>query len=191
MMTKKQQQIFEVGKSLFWKHGTSRVSVEEICREAGVSKKTYYKYFSNKNELIRFILKHVTDEAILKYRSIMDSDMSFEEKVREQINQKLEGTKELSKEFLEDIYKKGDPEILAFIGETSQKTMKMVTDDYIEAQKQGDIRKDVSPKFMLYFMNQMMEMIKDERLVGMYESVNELIEEVINFFFYGVLSRHQ
>ncbi len=191
MMNKKQKQIFDIGKSLFWKHGTSRVSVEEICREAGVSKKTYYKYFSNKNDLIRFILQHVTDEAIEKYRSIMDSDMAFEEKIREQIKQKLEGTKDISKEFLDDIYKKGDPEILSFIGETSQKTMKMVMDDYVEAQKKGDIRQDVSPKFLLYFMNHMIEMMNDEKLVAMYESVNELIEEIINFFFYGVLSRSQ
>jgi hypothetical protein len=29
------------------------VSVEELCREAGASKMTFYKYFANKAELIR------------------------------------------------------------------------------------------------------------------------------------------
>jgi hypothetical protein len=29
------------------------VSVEELCREAGASKVTFYKYFANKAELIR------------------------------------------------------------------------------------------------------------------------------------------
>ena len=48
--SKKYQDIKKKGKELFWKYGTKRVTVEEICREAGVSKMTYYKFFKNKNE---------------------------------------------------------------------------------------------------------------------------------------------
>ena len=57
--TKKQDQIIQAGRHLFWKYGMKRVSIEEICREAGVSKMTFYKYFANKTALALYILKTV------------------------------------------------------------------------------------------------------------------------------------
>ena len=44
----KKEQILKTGKELFWKYGFKLVTIEEICKEAGVSKMTYYKYFTNK-----------------------------------------------------------------------------------------------------------------------------------------------
>lgn len=46
----KQQFILSAGKELFWKHGVKRVTVEEICVQASVSKMTFYKFFMNKRE---------------------------------------------------------------------------------------------------------------------------------------------
>jgi len=44
----KREQILTTGKELFWKFGFKRVTIEEICKEAGVSKMTYYKFFTTK-----------------------------------------------------------------------------------------------------------------------------------------------
>ena len=49
----KLQAILDAAKSLFWKHGIRRVTIEEICEVAGVSKMTYYKYFSNKTAIAK------------------------------------------------------------------------------------------------------------------------------------------
>ncbi len=46
----------EAGRSLFWKFGFTKVTVEEICQSAGVSKMTFYRYFENKTELAKRIL---------------------------------------------------------------------------------------------------------------------------------------
>jgi AcrR family transcriptional regulator len=40
--------ILAAGRDLFWKHGFKRVTIEEVCREAGASKMTFYKFFENK-----------------------------------------------------------------------------------------------------------------------------------------------
>jgi len=40
----KYNQIIDTSKKLFWKYGIKRVTIEEICREAGVSKMTFYKH---------------------------------------------------------------------------------------------------------------------------------------------------
>ena len=54
-MSQKREQLLQTGEALFVKHGMRRVTVEEICRQAGVSKPTFYRYFENKAALARRI----------------------------------------------------------------------------------------------------------------------------------------
>ena len=58
-----------------------------------------------------------------------------------------------------------------------------------EAQKRGDIRKDLKPEFIMYFLNKMMELIQDEHLESLYPNPQDLIMELTNFFFYGIMPR--
>ena len=60
----KKNQILHTSKELFWKFGFKRVTIEEICKEAGVSKMTFYKFFPNKLELAKTILDKIFDENI-------------------------------------------------------------------------------------------------------------------------------
>ena len=50
---KKIQQLVTTAQELFMRHGIRRVTVEEICSEANISKMTFYKYFKNKIELTK------------------------------------------------------------------------------------------------------------------------------------------
>ena len=58
----KYNDICREGRKIIWKHGIKRVSIEEICREAGVSKMTFYKYFPNKLELVKSLFDILFDE---------------------------------------------------------------------------------------------------------------------------------
>jgi hypothetical protein len=99
---------------------------------------------------------------------------------------KMEGTADMSSEFMDDLMIHGEPEMMQYMQEVTQKVLAMVHNDYIEAQKKGEIRKDIKPEFIIYFLNHMYEMLKDEHLINMYSSPNELAMELIRFFFYGV-----
>lgn len=187
----KRKKILAEGKSLFWKFGFKRVTVEEICAAAKVSKMTYYKFFANKMELIKTIINDISNEAISGYREIMDADIPFTEKITKQIEMKMEGTTNMSNEFMNDLIVHAEPEILEFYGKITEDTMKMVYNDYAEAIKNGELRSDVKPEFIIYFLNHMMEMLKDEQLSQLYANPNEMAMELVNFFFYGVVERNQ
>ena len=75
--------ILSAAKDLFWKHGIRRVTVEEISKEAGISKMTFYRTFSNKQEVAAAVLTDVLDSSMQRYRAAMDSDAPFEERIRE------------------------------------------------------------------------------------------------------------
>ena len=185
----KRQQIVATAKTLFYKFGIRRVTIEEICREANVSKMTFYKHFSNKVELVKFLLEHMTNESMAAYRKIMDQPIPFPEKVKQSVQLKMEGTENLSQEFFLDFHRDADPEILQFFNEIARKNIHEIINDYVEAQKKGEIRRDIKPEFIHYFLNHMFTMAEDENLARLYDSPQDLIMELINFFFYGVLPR--
>ena len=188
---KKFLQIVSTSKTLFWKFGINRVTIEEICKEAKVSKMTFYKYFKNKIELVKYILKKQTDDAWQQYYAIMDQDIPYPEKVKQTIELKMKNTDDLSGEFYNDFHKNPDPELVRFFQELSFESLKRIKDDYIKAQKDGNIRQDIKPEFIIYTLNFMLDkMAKDENLVSMYSTPGELIYELVNFFFYGIMPRN-
>ncbi|MCK4663529.1 MAG: TetR/AcrR family transcriptional regulator [Bacteroidales bacterium] len=185
----KLKEILITAKDLFWKYGFKRVTIEEVCREANVSKMTFYKHFKNKMELVKYIINHIMDKGMKKYREIMDSDIPFPEKVKKTIDLKLESTQDISNEFYNDYIRHADPEMLALFQQKRNEMMNSILNDYVEAQKKGDIRKDIKPEFILYFLNRMQEIAKDEQLEKMYDNPQDIVMELTNFFFYGVLPR--
>lgn len=185
---KKKQSIIEASRSLFVRYGIKRVTVEEICETAGVSKMTFYKHFKNKIDLALFILNQVFDEGVSRYKRIMDRDVPYSEKAKEIIKLKLESTEDVSKEMLKDFYDKSIPEVVELIQKISLENLKLLQDDLIAAQKKGEIRRDINPHFIIYMIGQMQNMSTDERLLGLYGSTQALASEFINFLFYGILS---
>ena len=187
--SRKYQQIIDTAHDLFWHHGIRRVSVEEICQTAGVSKMTFYKYFKNKIDLVLSILNKTSLEGIAKYKSIMAQNIPYSEKAKEMIQMKLEQTKDISQEMLKDWMQGSIPEVAELMQRMKQENFKLLLDDMVAAQNKGEIRKDINPQFILYFLNKMAEIAGDEQMINMYESTQSLTAELIDLFFYGILTK--
>ena len=185
--TRKFEAIVSAAKYLFWKHGIRRVSIEEICKEAGVSKMTCYKYFSNKAAIARYLIENIFESGMEVYMEILNSNIPYEEKVRKTIQLKISNVHEFSQELINDIYKYKDEEIDQTIEAIKNKMLRVYLDDFRRAQKTGEIRADIKPEFILYFLNHLTEIITDERLVSLYPDPDHMIAEVMSFFFYGIM----
>jgi AcrR family transcriptional regulator len=187
--SEKFEAIVKAAKSLFWKHGIRRVTIEEICELAGVSKMTCYKYFSNKTAIARYLIGNMFESGIKAYKEIYNSKISYEEKVKKILDLKMSNAHEMSQELVDDIYKYQDEELNETIESIKKRMIGIYLDDIREAQKIGEIRSDIKPEFMLYFLNNLTEMFTDQRLVEIYSNPENMIVEVMNFFFYGIMPR--
>lgn len=187
--SRKHQQIIDTARDLFWRHGVRRIAVEEICQAAGVSKMTFYKYFKNKIDLVLFILESIYAEGIARYKGIMAQNIPYEEKIKQVIQMKLEITQDISQEMLKDWMSDSIPEIAELMQRMQHKNIQLFLDDMVAAQKKGEIRREIKPEFILYFLNKMGEIAGDEQVIHMYDSTQALTAELVNFFFYGILTR--
>jgi AcrR family transcriptional regulator len=185
----KREQILKTGKELFWKFGFKRVTIEEICKEAGVSKMTYYKFFSNKIEMVKTLMDKVLNESLEKYRKISDSDIPYPEKVVQMIQLKQEQVHTMSSEFFSDYVQSDDPDLINFLNQLTQENLQMFTNDFKKAQEDGDIRSDLKVEFIMYMMNHLVEMAQEESLLNMYKEPQDLVMEITRFLFYGILNR--
>jgi AcrR family transcriptional regulator len=183
------QQIINSAKDLFWRFGMRRVTVEEICQSANISKMTFYKYFDNKIELAKYIYNQVISVAEAEYREIMESNIPFSDKIKLTIKLKMKGTQDLSQEFINELLQGIYPEMTAFYHRKVKENLQRLLEDYTQAQKNGEIRADIKPEFILFFLSHMIELCTDKKLVSLYENPQEMIAELMNFFFYGILPR--
>lgn len=184
---RKFQELHRTARDLFWKYGFKRISIEELCHKAGISKMTYYRFYPNKIELAKSVFENVVNEGIQRFRDIMRADIPPSEKVRQFISLKYDGTNNLSQEFLQDFYEHSDTELSLYVDRKVNQSWEEVLADFRMAQEKGWFRKDLKPEFLFYIVNKMD--FADKELMKLFSSPQEMVMEMITFFMYGMLPR--
>jgi hypothetical protein len=105
------------------------------------------------------------------------------------IQLKREQVHTMSSEFFRDYVQSEDPELISFLQQLTQENLQILTNDFQKAQDDGDIRSDLKVEFIMYIMNHLVEMAQDDALLNMYEEPQDLVMEITNFLFYGILNR--
>ena len=177
---KKQQQIIETAEVLFLKHGIKRVTIEEICQKAGVSKMTFYKYFTNKIDLVKHIWNIWMQEARAKLEKLNEMNIPFAEKIEQMFAWKTELLSKMSTEFIEEFLP-----INMGVEETKQWFLEFIS----EAKKKGDIRAEIRTELLMAVIDKFYELAQDEDLIRKYPSIIEFNRELKDLLWSGLLTR--
>lgn len=183
---KKYIAIIHSARDLFWKYGFRRVTIDEICRNANTSKMTFYSFFSNKLDLAKTVFDIQADEGQKKFREILKEDSTPAEKMKKILQLKIEGTTDISTEFLNDFYNNPELGLTPYIEEKTKKVWAETLELFREGQRDGWIRNDMKVEFMFYFMQKATPLLTDRELLKLYNNPQELIMELANMFVYGI-----
>ena len=182
----KAQLILKTSEELFRKHGIKRVTVEEICQKASVSKMTFYKYYENKEELFKQIMNNILEFSIDKVKEVSRMDISIIEKIRILLKMKEEYLSGINDEFFSD-YVNPTPELKSFLEDYYARGIKLFVDFIKEAQEKGEVRKEIKPEFLIAVLNKLVDLVQDPQLRNLYSSTIEFSLEINNFFYCGIL----
>jgi hypothetical protein len=61
--------------------------------------------------------------------------------------------------------------------------------DWRKAQEKGIFRSDFKPEFLLQVSFKLVEILKDDKLAGLYDSTQDFILEFTRFIVYGISKR--
>jgi AcrR family transcriptional regulator len=178
-MSQKRDQLIRTGEALFVKHGMRRVTVEEICRKAGVSKPTFYKYFENKEALAQRIDELWIKDALQQIEEIENAELPFPEKMNRILEIKQELSSRPGTEFLDDLINLDIDLSYAF-----QHVMRFL----VKSQQAGDIRGDIRPEFLMAAFNVLNTLQHDPNIRDLYADAETLAGDVFKLFYYGALS---
>ena len=183
----KKKQILDTAETLFTRFGMKRITVEEICEKAKVSKMTFYKYFPNKNEMIKFWWREIIDEGYRRFDEVNKKDIPFTHKIEFILKLKKEYADKLSKEFVEE-YIESLPDMRESFSEAYQYSIARFMNIMNEAQEKGDVRKNIRPEFFLAVVNKLLELAQDPEVRNLYPNYTDLVLEINNFMFYGIMA---
>jgi AcrR family transcriptional regulator len=181
---KKFRLLMNTARILFFKHGIRRITVEEICETANVSKVTFYKFFRNKDDLVMKIMEEWFDAGIREFQIIRNESIPAMEKMIKLIRLKLASVEQYSQDFIDEVTGSTDT-IKEFYQQVRAKTKELVMDLLKEAQDEGQFRKNVPPEFYLYVIEQIAEMLNDDRLKAIIPDPHDRFKELMNITFFG------
>ena len=182
----KRSQIIATGKELFWKFGFKRVTIEEIAREAGVSKMTFYKYFPNKMKLAIVVLDEVFETSMENVRKLHDEHISPAETLKKILHLKSEGTRNISEEFIKDLYSYPEGELKAYMETKMQIMFAEIIKVYEKGKEDGWIRKDLNIPFLMLFNRKIIDLFTDDEMLHYFDSSQDLVMEITNLIVYGI-----
>lgn len=185
----KQLAILNTAFDLFCKHGFQRVSVEEICSTAGVSKMTFYKYYPSKEELVLSIVRKIYGDMDREVRLVLDSNLDIKTKFDRISLLKQEMMQFIGDEFLRSIMVY--PPAMQFIEEFTQSAWAYFL-AFMEIEKlRGNINSKIDMSFLLMVMMELNRLYAENRFQGIFDKPAQLIEQMNELIFFGLLSRKE
>ena len=111
----KQALLLSTAEALFRLHGIRRVTVEEVCSKAGVSKVTFYKYFANRNALALAVLESMINHNYAETQALLHSDQPFGQRLQALLALKHNIIDSWGPALIEDIMTRPSPEMMALL----------------------------------------------------------------------------
>jgi len=184
------QKIIEKAEEMFRKFGYTKVTMEELASELGISKKTLYKHFSNKEHVLKEMVhakKCEGDEVIDELMN--DTVTPFLDKLKKfmnfiaKISKKIEGT------MIKDLMEK-HPEIWRDIEEfRANHAYKNLSKLIKEGMENGVFRNDINTDIIvLTYVSAIHSLINPQALSKLPVSADQAFRDILQILFEGIFT---
>ncbi|MCF7823665.1 MAG: TetR/AcrR family transcriptional regulator [Candidatus Marinimicrobia bacterium] len=181
----KEGDILRTAEKLFMQFGYKRVTVEEICREANVSKVTFYKYFNNKYAVLEDYMQSRLKLGMETFERIRNADATLQEKMQAMIAMKGSAISQFSPVFIHSLAD-SDEALIDLMNRWTDMGMQAMRQFFMDAQVKGEIYPEYSVDFLLHIWTVVGNDARSEVIMKMYgDDMVKLSQDFMNFLFYG------
>ncbi len=184
------ERILAKSEEMFTQFGYSKVKMEEIATGLGISKKTLYKFFPSKENLVREMLDSRRCDVENHIAELwMDESQDFVGKLKKLMDYVGKQTSKINGPLLWDL-QRNIPEIWDEIQKfRKEKSWKKVSELIEEGIEKGIFRKDINQQLaLLMYFNSVHSIINPESLAQLPFSANQAFETIIKIMFEGILT---
>ena len=179
--------LLAAARALFLKHGIRRVRVEEICARAAVSKRTFYKYFRDRDDIAIRVIEKLTGEGHQLLEDTIGSQRPIEDTVRAIIAIKAEQFATASAELYHEVLT-ADTAPGRYARAQMRDWEQRVRDFYRTAQRRGQIRRDLDLDLLMILLVKVRDLFDDLAIGRLALDRTDVAEQVLNVVFYGIVA---
>ena len=183
--------VLSSAREKFFRFGFSRVTMDEISSAAGISKKTLYQLFGDKEQLARAVMKMTMKEIESGFKALMhDPDIDFEERLKKLMAFMGMKISQIGETAINDL-KKFSPGMWKEIEEFRRaKVLEHFGRNIEEGAEKGVFRRDIDPEIItLIYITLIEKLINPDLLSRLRYSPYELFEMILKVMFEGILTR--
>ena len=188
-MQQLEERILDAAYRLICCWGFKKFTVDDVAGELRISKKTIYKYFKGKREMINAVVRRETEAESLHIDEIMNSDLSWWGKLAE-----IMGTKHLkcTPKWVFDELEKSVPDAMKLMLDTQKKKQESAHLLMLEGRREGALRDEINLVIFEKAMKASIEaLIEPDFLTQNGLTFKEIIEQVGRLFFFGILKDNE
>ncbi|MBP7460836.1 MAG: TetR/AcrR family transcriptional regulator [Candidatus Delongbacteria bacterium] len=183
-------QILEYAGKLFFAEGFNRITIDELCSDLGISKKTFYQLFPSKEELVRSVIRDKQNRIKDEIEAIMANPPGSQLKLFRQIISIILGNLSvISRKFLNDL-QKYTPHIWIEVDQFRRKfVFTHIEKIFHQGFQLGLFRKDWNEDLVIYFyLNAILGFITPEMLSQTNFPLTVIIETINQVMLEGLLT---
>ena len=184
------ERIFLKAEEMFFQYGFSKVTMDEIASGLGMSKKTLYKFFSGKENLVRELIKERQCETEEHINEIWaDKELDFVGKLKKMMNFIGRQSTKLRGPLFEDL-RKSMPEIWNEVHDLKKnKGLEKATELFKQGIEHNVFRNDMGQEIViLMYTSSIQSIMNPETLSQLPISASQALETIFKILFEGILT---
>ena len=184
---KKKENIKNASIELFSARGIRKVSMNEIAEKAQVSKVSIYNYFKSKDDLIRYVVKSISSEIIEDSKKIIESELSFTEKIKKIIIHKNQGLTLLKGEYFNELLSLDNDLKDYYENEFKKDVIELMIQFIEQGKSSGYIDNNIKTSTVLSYIDIFQKGIESDKTNI---TSRDDFQDLIDLFFFGFLIKH-
>lgn len=158
---KTRQRIIAYAQRVFFDRGFRRVTIEELCFGMALSKRTFYKYYKNRDELVMGVFAHIGANSMVKVVENLLSDRPVPEVLERHfqlLSQEVFGN--ISVTFMADIQTLM-PDLWQMVDNSRNQILQLLVKVIDRGKREGAVRAEIDPEILGKLLQRIVGSIAD------------------------------
>lgn len=169
--------------------GLARSSMSDMVKSSGVSRRTFYKVFGSKDDLLKALIDRRVDRVAGFLGGLAGNDMTTADKVHAVLRTIQAVTSFVTPEMMRELHA-AHPEVWEYLDGRRTVVIRLWKDILLEGQRRGEIRRDVDPDFFVQVITVIAQNMLNPTWIGDHDvPLGRAIGQIVEILLYGVLER--
>lgn len=182
------EKIIDAARQKFFSDGFVKTSIDEIARDFHISKKSIYKYFKSKDDLLTTVVKDFAGKVTEEIIRIMENDKNSVEKLIDVLMLIQNSMRSISLKYFEDI-RKHKPKLLNYIENFRKENLEKIVNLTIQKGKEEGFFEDVDPEIVFrIFYGAVNNVLIPDFLISHPVSKDDAVKKTFDILLNGILT---